>query len=97
MDVNITGEDAVLGPPVAMRFLIAAIVTMRQKIISTLIRSTDTMFPAIKLNRLYVHFVGPNKRYLRSNIIAVAVEFAEPEDVKMSSTASNVVVATQLR
>ncbi|XP_047154313.1 probable E3 ubiquitin-protein ligase RZFP34 isoform X2 [Vigna umbellata] len=102
MDVNITGEDAVLGPPVAMRFLIAAIVTMRQKIISTLSRSTDTIFPAIKLNRLYVHFVRPNKRfsktvltvvfvwastsvgrvsslmmmYLRSNIIAVAVEFA---------------------
>ncbi|KOM41920.1 hypothetical protein LR48_Vigan04g211800 [Vigna angularis] len=29
--------------------------------------------------------------YLRSNIIAVAVEFAELEDVKMSSTATNVV------
>lgn len=30
-DVNITGEDVVLGLPVAMRYLIAAIVIMRQK------------------------------------------------------------------
>jgi hypothetical protein len=51
MDVNIIGEGVVLGPPVAMRYLIAAIVTMRQKIASTLIRSTDTTFPAIKSNR----------------------------------------------
>lgn len=31
MDVNITGEGVVLGPLVAMRYLIVAIVTMRQK------------------------------------------------------------------
>ncbi|KEH39803.1 hypothetical protein MTR_1g010170 [Medicago truncatula] len=30
-NANTTGEDAESGPPVAMRFLIAAIVTMRQK------------------------------------------------------------------
>ncbi|KAH1244870.1 putative E3 ubiquitin-protein ligase RZFP34 [Glycine max] len=105
-DVNITEEDAVLGPPVVMRFLIAAIVTMRQKIISTLTRSIDTIFPAIKLNRfskivLTVAFVWASTSvgrvsslmmmYLSSSIIAVAVEFAELEDVKISSTATNVV------
>jgi hypothetical protein len=31
VDVNITGEGVVLGPLVAMRYLIVAIVTMRQK------------------------------------------------------------------
>jgi len=31
VDVNITGEGVALGPLVAMRYLIVAIVTMRQK------------------------------------------------------------------
>ena len=34
--------------------------------------------------------------YLRNNTIAAAVELAEPEDLKITSTATSVVVATQL-
>ncbi|RYQ94650.1 hypothetical protein Ahy_B08g089585 isoform D [Arachis hypogaea] len=50
-DVNITGEDAVLEPPAATRFSTVAIVIMRQRMISRLIRVLDMTFPVIKLNR----------------------------------------------
>jgi hypothetical protein len=51
MDANITVEDAESGLPVAMKYLIAAIVTMRQKMISTWIISIDMTCLDTKSNR----------------------------------------------
>jgi hypothetical protein len=77
MGVLTIADVAVLEPPAAMKYLIVVIAIMMQRllhscrIISRSIKSSDTIFLATKLKRLYAHFVALNKRLSKSVQIVV--------------------------
>lgn len=73
MDVRTIGEDAAFELPAAMRFLIADIVTMRQRTRLMLKGNTDMTFRVMKCNGSYVHCALLNKRFGKCALIAVYV------------------------
>jgi len=63
MDVLTTVDGAELGLLVAMRYLTVAIVIMRLRITSMLIKRRGIPSLAMRSNRLYAPFVAPSKRF----------------------------------
>ncbi|KAJ6904575.1 E3 ubiquitin-protein ligase MIEL1 isoform X2 [Populus alba x Populus x berolinensis] len=96
MDAHIIGGDARLEHLVAMKSLIAGIVIMMLRMGWKLTHLIDMIFLAMKSQRLFVHSVTPNKMFQKINTIVMSVEYAELEERKISSIATNVVVVIQM-